>query len=203
MIIGVVDYNAGNLRSVETALKYLDAEYIISPDPEKLLKTDRIIFPGVGEAKAAMEAVRERGLDEGLRSFAASGKYLLGICIGCQIFLESSEERNTECLGLVLGRVKRFPGNMQLKVPHMGWNEVSPRQNHPLFHNIPSGTSFYFVHSYYPEVTEKANELAVTEYGVVFSSGIVQDNIMAVQFHPEKSGEYGIRMLRNFLKMKD
>ena len=201
MIIGVVDYEAGNVRSVETALTFLKADYIVSRDPERIRQTDRLIFPGVGEAKAAMDVLNSTGLSDAIRETADTGNLILGICIGCQLFLEKSEESDTRCLGLVPGRVKRFPKEMGLKVPHMGWNVVEPAQDHPLFNAIPEGASFYFVHSFYPIVGDKRYELATTEYGVEFSSGICRDNVMAVQFHPEKSGEIGLKMLQNFLDM--
>ncbi len=201
MTIGVVDYEAGNVRSVETALTFLKADYIVSRDPERIRQTDRLIFPGVGEARAAMDVLNSTGLADAIRETAGTGKLILGICIGCQLFLEKSEESDTRCLSLVPGRVKRFPKDMGLKVPHMGWNGVEPAQDHPLFNTIPEGASFYFVHSYYPIVRDKRYELATTEYGVEFSSGICRDNVMAVQFHPEKSGEIGLKMLQNFLDM--
>ena len=201
MTIGVVDYEAGNLRSVETALKFLKADYIVSRDPDRIRKADRLIFPGVGEAGAAMDVRNSTGLADAIRETADTGKLILGICIGCQLFLEKSEERDTRCLGLVPGQVRRFPKDMGLKVPHMGWNVVEPVQVHPLFSAIPEGASFYFVHSYYPSVADKQYELATTEYGVGFSSGICKDNVMAVQFHPEKSSEIGLKLLKNFLDM--
>ena len=199
MKIGVVDYEAGNLRSVETALFHLGADYTVSGNPETVLGSDRIIFPGVGEARAAMETLRSRGLDEALVEFAARGKLLLGICIGCQIALEHSEERDTKCLGLVPGRVKKFDAGKGYKVPHMGWNEVFRNRKDPLFDGIPQGSSFYFVHSYYPEAADAEYELCYTEYINRFSSCIRKDNVYAVQFHPEKSGIFGLRLLENFL----
>ena len=200
-IIGIVDYKAGNLKSVDTALKHIGARRIISGDADVLLKTDKLIFPGVGSAGAAMDALKERGLDKALIEYASSGRLILGICIGCQILLESSEERNTSCLSLIKGEVKLFPSDMGLKVPHMGWNQVFPTMTTPLFKDIPGGTSFYFVHSYYPQVRDEENQLCSTEYGITFSSGIVKDNLFAVQFHPEKSGEFGLLLLKNFLAM--
>ncbi len=203
MKIGVVDYEAGNLRSVETALTYLDADYIVSGDPDTILGCDRIIFPGVGEARAAMETLRSRGLEEALVEFARKGRLLLGICIGCQIALDFSEERDTKCLGLVPGRVKKFDAGKGYKVPHMGWNEVICTRDDPLFEGIPEGGSFYFVHSYYPEAADPKYELCYTEYITRFSSCIRRDNVYAVQFHPEKSGRHGLKLLENFLHLPD
>jgi len=198
-MIGVVDYRAGNLKSVETALRYLGADFTISQDPKKLMSCDRLVFPGVGEAASAMSVLRETGLGETILAFFGSGRPLLGICIGCQVALESSEERNAACLGLVRGRVVRFSPDLGLKVPHMGWNQVTPRRDHVIFAGIPPGSSFYFVHSYYPLPESRECVLAETEYGVPFTSAIERDNFVAVQFHPEKSGEVGLKLLRNFL----
>jgi glutamine amidotransferase len=201
--IGVVDYEAGNLRSVETALSRLGADYTVSQDPETLLRSDRVIFPGVGEARAAMETLRSRGLEGALVEFATKGKLLLGICIGCQIALDYSEERDTKCLGLVPGRVQKFDTGKGYKVPHMGWNEVIPTREDPLFEGIPRGSSFYFVHSFYPEAADARYELCYTEYINRFSSCIRKDNVYAVQFHPEKSGRFGLKLLENFLKLRE
>ncbi len=198
MKVAVVDYDAGNLKSVETALRYLDAEYFVSPDPAAIIRADRVVFPGVGEARAAMTTLKKRGLDEALRQVARSGKRLLGICIGCQIVLDHSEERDTPCLGLIPGKVIRFQGDY--KIPHMGWNQVMPLRADPLFEGIPSGSSFYFVHSYYPQV-DTPFVLAETEYNGKFSSALQKENVYAVQFHPEKSGEAGLRLLKNFLDL--
>jgi glutamine amidotransferase len=200
VMIGVVDYRAGNLKSVETALRYLGADFFVSQDPKRLIDADRLLFPGVGEAAAAMGVLRETGLDETILAFFVSGKPLLGICIGCQIALESSEERDTACLGLVRGRVVRFTPDLGLKVPHMGWNQVTPVREHRIFEGIPTGSSFYFVHSYYPLPQRKDRILAKTEYGISFASSIWKDNLVAVQFHPEKSGEVGLRLLQNFIR---
>ncbi len=203
MTIGVVDYRAGNLKSVETALRYLDFRFIISQEPEKILKTDRLIFPGVGEAGSAMNVLERTGLGEAIEDFARSGKLILGICLGCQIILDRSEESNTRCLGLIGGIAKMFPLDSGLKIPHMGWNRVFGRQEHFLFKDIPAGASFYFVHSYYPLPNLKETEIAYTEYGLRFSSALAHENITAVQFHPEKSGQYGLLLLKNFLNRKE
>jgi imidazole glycerol-phosphate synthase subunit HisH len=219
MTVGVVDYHAGNLRSVETALRFLGVDFVLSEDPETLLKTDRLIFPGDGNAGAAMKVLGATGLGEAIRTFYASGRPVFGICLGCQIVLEGSEETPAACLGIVAGRAKLFPfararGDRKsesaavatttapaLKVPHMGWNSVHPVRSDPLFSGIPDNASFYFVHSYY---TEPAAEhvLCTTDYGITFPSGLRKDNLWAVQFHPEKSGEHGIRMVRNFLEVR-
>ena len=203
MRVGVVDYEAGNLRSVETALRAIDADYVVSDRPEPLLATDRLVFPGVGDAKAAMDVLERSGLADAVRSFFETGKLILGICVGSQIVLDASEENNATCLGLVPGTARRFPGDMGLKVPHMGWNQVDNTEGHALFDGIAPGTSFYFVHSYYPDPDHAEHRLATTDYGITFAAGVQRENLMAVQFHPEKSGEAGLRLLGNFLAMSD
>jgi glutamine amidotransferase len=193
-MIGVVDYKAGNLKSVDSALSYHGADFIISDDPNKLLKCDKMIFPGVGEAFSAMKVLKSSGLDEAVKAFADSGKPLLGICLGAQIVFEFSEERDTTCLGLIPGAVKRFPSNMGLKVPHMGWNTIQ-HSGIKLFKGIKQDSSFYFVHSYYIDALSAENVSATCEYGLSFTAAAKKDNILACQFHPEKSGEAGLKVL--------
>lgn len=200
-MIGIVDYEAGNLRSVETAMKHLGVDFFISRDPSELLKAERMIFPGVGEAKSSMEVLKRTGLDAAVKEFAASGKAMLGICLGCQIFFEHSEERDTDCLGIIPGRVKEFESDTGLKVPHMGWNQVRHDNRHPVFEGIKENSSFYFVHSFYPSA-ESGYEIGNTEYGITFTSAASKDNVVATQFHPEKSGEIGLRLIKNFINWK-
>ncbi len=197
--VGVVDYDAGNLTSVRTALKHLNVDYIVSSRPQELKNTDKLIFPGVGEARAAMRNLKSRALDTFLIEYYQSGKQMLGICLGSQIVLSSSEENDTQCLGLVPGVARRFAFNSGLKVPHMGWNQVKPVQKSVLFNDIPEGTSFYFVHSYYPAPSDELTTVATSDYGVVFTAALQKGNLHAVQFHPEKSGKWGLKMLHNFL----
>lgn len=205
MKIGVLDYGAGNLRSVETALRYLNASYTVTADPQELLKTDKILFPGVGEAKAAMTELRRSGMDQAVQDAFARGTHILGICIGCQVVLDYSEESGTECLSIIPGRVLRFPSDLKdetgvrLKVPHMGWNELSCKRDHWIFNTIADNSAFYFVHSYYPNPEKDEHILAETEYGVSFVSAFAKENLIAVQFHPEKSGEAGLKLLANFI----
>jgi len=199
-MIGVVDYKAGNLKSVDSALSHLNGDFFISDDPEKLLKCDKMIFPGVGEAYSAMEVLRCSGLGDAVKEFAASGKPLLGICLGAQIVFEHSEERKTPCLGIIPGKVKRFSPEMGLKVPHMGWNTIE-HTGIPLFSGIKQNTSFYFVHSYYIDAEKEESRAALCEYGIPFTAAAVKDNILACQFHPEKSGEAGLRLLKNFIEL--
>jgi glutamine amidotransferase len=200
--VGVVDYRAGNLRSVETALLHLGADFFISERPEDFKEASRLIFPGVGEAAAAMKVLDETGLGQAIREFYSTGKPILGICLGCQIVFSHSEEVNTTCLDLIGGRVVRFPHRTGFKVPHMGWNQVEHQGRHPVFQGIPELSSFYFVHSYYPVPEKKTYCIGETEYGITFASAVCSDNLLAVQFHPEKSGEKGLRLLAHFLQWK-
>jgi imidazole glycerol-phosphate synthase subunit HisH len=202
MKTGIVDYKAGNLRSVELALKHLGFEYTISDNPKTLENCGRLVFPGVGEARSAMNVLQETGLADFIINYVDSGRPLLGICLGCQILMTSSAERDTRCLGVLPGKVRRFPAGRKLKIPHMGWNQVRHRGRHPVFEGIPDGASFYFVHSYYIEAEDSEIEIADTEYGIQFTSGIARDNVIAFQYHPEKSGEYGLRLLKNFFALR-
>lgn len=207
-MIAILDYRAGNLTSVKRALDYLGHRSFITSRPEDLLRSDRVIFPGVGAAGKAMETLRAEGLDEALREFFLSGRPLLGICLGVQIIFDESEEDGAKCLGLLPGSVVRFPqplldeeGN-RLKVPHMGWNRVKVMRDHPLFRGIDPRHEFYFVHSYYPMPSDPEAVIGLTDYGIDFPSAIARDNLWAVQFHPEKSGRPGLRMLENFCRWK-
>jgi glutamine amidotransferase len=195
----VVDYGAGNLKSVENALRHLGASFRVTSAPTDVDAADALIFPGVGEAAASMAELRRTGLDEAIRRFVASGRKVLGICIGCQVIFERSEERDTECLGIFGGRVARFPGGPGLKVPHMGWNSVHFTRPHPVFHSIPQDSPFYFVHSYYPVPADLSLVAGETDYGEVFASCIARRNLVAFQFHLEKSGPRGLQLLDNFL----
>ncbi|MDR2869847.1 MAG: imidazole glycerol phosphate synthase subunit HisH [Deferribacteraceae bacterium] len=202
MSIAVVDYKAGNLTSVCNALTHIGADHFVSSDPDKLRLGDRLIFPGVGHAKSAMARLKETGIADMLTSYANSGKAMLGICLGSQVLLDHSEEGDTDTLGIILGQVKLFSPSIGLKIPHIGWNQVYPAGNpHPLFKDIPDGSSFYFVHSYYTAVADASNTLCTTDYGGTFCSGVRQGNVCAVQFHPEKSGKWGLKMLENFSRM--
>ncbi len=211
MTITVVDYDAGNLRSVETALGYLGIDFRVSQKPEDVRTADKIIFPGVGEAAHAMGILRARGLDEALREAVNRGVPTLGICIGSQILLseslESADENPTPCLDVEAGSAKFFSDEFELrkisdlKVPHMGWNQVLVEQGNPaalLFTGIPDSSSFYFVHSYYPAPADAGVTLAKSEYGFPFVSAYARDNMAATQFHPEKSGPVGLKLLTNF-----
>jgi glutamine amidotransferase len=203
-MVGIVDYRAGNLTSVARALQYLSVPCEVTDDPIRLGHCERIVFPGVGAAGEAMAHLRQTGMDRHLRDWMAGGVPILGICLGTQVVLEASEENMTSCLGLVGGVVSRFPAGMAdasgkpLKIPHMGWNEVVFTRSHPVFAGIPRGVSFYFVHSYYPVPADEGDVAGWTDYGIRFCAALARKNLVAVQFHPEKSGRMGLQMLANF-----
>jgi len=204
--LAILDYGAGNLTSVAHAVRHLGCEPTITRDPDVVRAAERVIFPGVGAAGASMDNLRRFGLDRALRELQASGRPLLGICIGCQVALNGSEEDGgVDCLGLVPGDVKlfRFPAGITRKVPHMGWNEVAFTGNHPVFAGIPPASQFYFVHSYFPVPADDSVVRGTTTYGGVrFAAAMARDNLALVQFHAEKSGPPGLRLLRNFLDWK-
>jgi glutamine amidotransferase len=198
-MITIVDYKAGNLTSVKRALDYLGIENQISADPERVTCSERIIFPGVGHAGAAMAVLQSRGLDSALREAFTQGTPILGICIGCQIILTHSEEGDTPGLNLIPGNCTRFQlRDKSLKIPHMGWNTVTVSQPHPVLAHLKLGDAFYFVHSYYPQPRDEANVFANCEYEITFPVAIGLDNLFAVQFHAEKSGPLGLQLLENF-----
>lgn len=204
-MIAIVDYHAGNLTSVARALHHLHQPYRITADAGVLQQASHVIFPGVGAAGEAMAYLRQTGLDQQIRRLVEMGKPLLGICLGTQIIFEYSEENETRCLGIVPGSVRLFPqalrqDGLTLKIPHMGWNEVAFTKPHPVFENIGQGSAFYFVHSYYPEPDDPAWILGSTDYGLSFCSVVARENLVAVQFHPEKSGRPGLRILENFCR---
>lgn len=201
--IVIVDYQAGNLTSVKRALDYLGLPAQISNQAEMVRQADRIIFPGVGHAGAAMAALQAYGLDAALKEAFQRGTPILGICLGSQIVLSYSEEGNTVGLNLIPGQCLRFrPTDPSLKIPHMGWNKVTVTQPHPLLVHLHPGDQFYFVHSYYP-LPERAESIYATcEYGITFPAAIGKDNLFAVQFHAEKSGVLGLRILEHFAQWK-
>jgi glutamine amidotransferase len=202
-MIHIIDYGAGNITSVQRALKFLGVESVITPDPQVVRRAERIVFPGVGNAASAMEVLRERGLDQALREAFARGTPILGICLGAQIVMTSSEEGDIECLNLIPGECKRFVlSDPALKIPQMGWNRVRPVQPHPVLNGLGAEEEFYFVHSYYPRPEDPNCVLAECEYGIVFPAVIGRANLIAAQFHLEKSGPAGLRLLRNFVAWK-
>jgi len=204
-MIAIVDYKAGNLTSVRLAFQALNIDAEVTSLPEKILSAERVVFPGVGAAGAAMNRLNELGLTEVLKEVVNKGTPFLGICLGAQILLEQSKEDNgIACLGLIPGTVELFrPPDPLDKVPQMGWNSVAQCKPHPLFDGIEDESEFYFVHSYYPAPSDNEWVLGRTSYaGVSFSSVIGRNNFVATQFHPEKSGRVGLKMLENFCKLK-
>ena len=198
-MITIVDYKAGNLTSVKRALDHLGIANQVSADPQTVINAERVIFPGVGAAGAAMGVLKERGLDSALKECFATGKPILGICIGCQIILDHSEEDDTDCLGLLPGACVRFRvSDPSLKIPHMGWNAVSVLRPHPLLAHLRPDDEFYFVHSFHPKPADPALIYAESDHGGPFPAAIGKDNLFAVQFHAEKSGPVGLKVLANF-----
>lgn len=194
-MIAIVDYGVGNLRSVENALKRLGAEYILTSDPETIRTASKVILPGVGNVAEAMANLREKGLVEAIR---ARRKPLLGICVGMQVLCRYSEEGNTQCIGLFDTDVLEFKPEAELKIPHMGWNRINNLSS-KLFKNIDEGTYVYFVHSYRPQICR--DTIATTAYGGLFSCALKYENFYGTQFHPEKSGDAGEAILKNFLAL--
>ena len=203
--IAIIDYDAGNIRSVQKALEECGASARITADSEDIIAADGVVFPGQGACDSSMRSIRERGLFDVVRQSIDSGKPFLGVCLGLQLLLESSEEGDEPCLAILKGRTKRLPPakteQVGLKIPHMGWNSVSLPVQHPVFEGIPDDSHFYFVHSYYADPEDKDVVAGVTNYGIDFCSAVAWDNVAAVQFHPEKSGAVGLRLYRNFLAL--
>jgi glutamine amidotransferase len=207
-LIAVVDYGMGNLRSVDKALEHVarsGQRVRITSDAEEIAAADRVVFPGQGAARDCMRELEQRNLIEPVRQ-AAKEKPFLGICMGLQVLMAHSEENEgVDCIGLYPGEVRFFgkvlnrdAAAQPLKIPHMGWNNVTQTISHPLWHGIRQGSRFYFVHSYYVDPVEEAIVAGETEYDVVFTSAIACDNVFAVQFHPEKSAADGLQLLKNF-----
>jgi glutamine amidotransferase len=202
--ITVVDYGAGNLRSVQRALEATGQRARVTSDPAEVERADGLVLPGVGSSNDAMKALRERGLVEPLRAYAGSGRPFLGVCLGLQVLFEWSEEGGgVECLGVLPGVVRRFPSQPGLKVPQIGWNAVRMRTSsaHPLVARIPDGSHFYFVHSYYAEPRDAAIVVGEAEHGVPFPAIVAREQVAATQFHPEKSADLGLQIYANFGRM--
>lgn len=200
-MILIIDYKAGNLTSVKRALDYLELPNRFVTSGDELLEAEHIIFPGVGHAATAMAVLRERGFDTALKEAFERGVPILGICLGSQIVLSHSDEGDTTCLGLIEGTCPRFElDDPTLKIPHMGWNEVTATQPHPILKDLRPGDEFYFVHSYYPLPDDDANVYATCDYEITFPAAVGCENLFATQFHPEKSGRIGLNVLRNFAR---
>jgi len=205
--VAVIDYGMGNLHSVSKALEHVGNKttVVVSSDADTILKADRVVLPGVGAIRDCINELKKTGLDQVVLECSKT-KPFLGVCVGMQALMESSEENNgTTCLGIFQGQVKRFANDMKsngdiLKVPHMGWNQVHQETRHVLWKNIKQDSRFYFVHSYYVETTSRDNMTASTDYGIGFTSAITHENIFAVQFHPEKSQHDGLQLYANFLQ---
>ncbi len=198
MNVAVVDYDAGNTLSVTRALEKVGATVDLTSDPERVAAADAVVLPGVGAFGDCMKKLREEGMDEACRETYRNGKPFLGVCVALQVFFEGSEESpDAEGLGFFPGTVVRFTSD-GLKVPHMGWNQLSVTRDHPVLKGL-DGEAFYFVHSYYPETSEPSDVIGTSEYGVEFCAAAGRENLAAVQFHPEKSSRAGLKLYDNFL----
>jgi glutamine amidotransferase len=199
-MIAIVDYGAGNLRSVVNAVSKLGYRPKVTNSPEDMLNAQAVILPGVGAAANTMENLKTLGLVNPVRRFIAEDRPFLGVCIGLQILFTGTEEGGWhECLDIIPGLVRKLPS--KLKIPHMGWNQVKQKISHPIFDGIPDEANFYFVHSYYVEPDDRSLVAGETEYGITICSVIARGNLVATQFHPEKSGDVGLRLYDNFIKI--
>lgn len=201
-MIGIIDYDAGNIKSVEKALHFLGEETVVSRDPEVLLKADKAILPGVGSFGEAMQNLHTYGLVPVINKIVEEKKPFLGICLGLQLLFESSEESpGVKGLGLLKGKIVKIPPSPGLKIPHMGWNSLHLQNQGRLFEGIPEQTYVYFVHSYYLQAQEPEIVKATTQYSTCIHASVEKDNVFACQFHPEKSSRYGLKILENFAKI--
>lgn len=200
-MITIIDYGAGNLRSVQKALEHLNETAIITHESDEILSADAAILPGVGAFGDAMDSLNRRKLAPVIREFVATGKPFLGICLGLQLLFEESEESpGIQGLGILPGVVRRFPKEIGLKIPHIGFNSLKVNPSCPLFSGLPEEPYYYFVHSYYCFADDRTVSAAQTEYGIPFDSAVQKGHLFAVQFHPEKSGAVGLRTLQNFVE---
>ena len=198
-MIGIIDYDAGNIKSVEKALHYLGEQTVVTRDPEILLRADKVILPGVGSFGDAMENLHKYELVPVIKEIVNKNTPFLGICLGLQLLFESSEESpGVEGLGILKGKIVKIPPSPGLKIPHMGWNSLHLQNNGRLFKDIPDETYVYFVHSYYLQAEDPEIVKAVTDYSTCIHASVEQGNVFACQFHPEKSSRYGLKMLENF-----
>ncbi|NNL43632.1 MAG: imidazole glycerol phosphate synthase subunit HisH [Desulfobacterales bacterium] len=205
-MIAIIDYSAGNLTSVARAVSYIGFQCLVTRDTKEILKAERIIIPGVGAAGSAMASLKRRGIDSAITDAFHMGTPILGICLGTQVIMGHSEENDTPCLGLVNGLVRAFQvdnireNGDRLKIPHMGWNSVEIKKDHPVLSGMEKDDEFYFVHGFFPDPDNREHILGITNYGILFASVVGSKNLFATQFHLEKSGKPGLRMLANFCK---
>ena len=201
-MVAIIDYDAGNIKSVEKALLYLGEEAVITRDRDAILRADRVILPGVGAFGDAMDKLRTYGLDKVIQEVVGQNTPFLGICLGLQLLFESSEEsEGVEGLGILKGKVVRLPEESDLKIPHIGWNSLKYPNSGRLFTGIAEDSYVYFVHSYYLQAKDPSIVTATTEYGTLIHASVEQGNVFACQFHPEKSSETGLRILKNFAEL--
>ncbi len=201
-MIAVIDYGGGNVQSVYKAMRFIGCECEITRDKEKIANADGAILPGQGAFGDCMNSLTEYGIERTVRDYIKTGKPFLGICVGLQLLFEASDENEgVEGLGIFKGIIKRIPNGDGLKIPHMGWNSLDIKKSDGLFKGIDSGSYVYFVHSYYLDSPDKSIVSAQTEYGVKIDAAISKENVFATQFHPEKSGDVGLNILRNFVEL--
>lgn len=202
-MIAIIDYGVGNLRSVEKAFHFIGCEAEVSSDRQFILDADAVVLPGVGAFADAMENLKKAGMVDVVKKIIQDGKPFLGICLGMQLLFEYSEEggERVEGLGILKGGVKQLPLDMNLKVPHMGWNSLRIKKDCPLFKGLPEKPYVYFVHSYYLDAQDKAVVAATAGYGIEFDVAVESGNVSATQFHPEKSGDIGLKILKNFVNI--
>ena len=197
--VAVIDYGAGNVRSVARALEAVGASPRLTRDHREVARAGALVLPGQGACDVAMRELMDRGLVDAIREAIAAGRPFFGVCLGLQLLFDWTDEGEAECLGVVPGTVRRLPPG--LKVPHMGWNTVDIRTQHPVFDGVPSGSYFYFVHGYYPAPASEDAVAATTSYGIDFCCAVARGQMVATQFHPEKSGPAGLQLYKNFIRM--
>ena len=201
-MIAIIDYDAGNIMSVQKAVLKLNEEYVLTRDADTIMNSDKLILPGVGAFGDAMDRIRKYNLEEVIKRFVATGKPFLGICLGLQLIFEESEEtEGVKGLALLPGKIRRIPVGEYVKIPHMGWNSLKFPNKGKLFEGIAEDSYVYFVHSYYLDATNKNDVVATTDYNVTIDAAVEHDNIYACQFHPEKSGELGLKIIENFIRL--
>lgn len=201
-MIVIIDYGAGNIKSVEKALELLGQKVVLSSDPEVILNADKVILPGVGNFGSAMKNIRDLGLEDTIKEVVKKGTPFLGICLGLQLLFESSEEApGVKGLSILPGKIVKIPRSEGLKIPHMGWNSLSFPKKSRLFKDLSDNPYVYFVHSYYLAAERQEDVAAVTQYGVTIHAAVERDNVFACQFHPEKSSGVGLKILKNFVEL--